>query len=100
VGEPSVSVSPARHGGPGDHKPWDGLGASPRSYARKGQHERTEADKVSGSERHAQRPERGRVAVVAEHRTREGGERRPTGPTGGKATPGITWSWTDRREIR
>jgi len=30
VGEPSVSWSHARHGGPGDHKPWWGLGASPK----------------------------------------------------------------------
>jgi RNA-directed DNA polymerase len=32
----------------------------------------------------------GREAVVAKHSTDEGGERRPTGPTGGKATPGLT----------
>jgi len=40
------------------------------------------------------------VAVLAEHSTGEGGELRPKGPTGGKATPGITWSWIARREIR
>ena len=59
----------------------------------------TEAGQVSGSERRAKRPEMGRVAVLAEHSTGEGGEPRPTGPTGGKATPGITLSWRDRREI-
>jgi hypothetical protein len=59
----------------------------------------TEAGMGSGSARHAQRPERDMVAVFAAHRTGEGGERRPTGPTGGKATPGITSGWTDRREI-
>ena len=32
----------------------------------------------------------GREAVVAKHRTDEGGARRPTGPTGGQATPGLT----------
>jgi len=65
-----------------------------------GQHERTEAGKVSGSERQAKRPEMGSVAVLAEHSTGEGGALRPKGPTGGQATPGITWSWIARREIR
>ena len=60
----------------------------------------TEAGKVSGSERRAKRPETGRVAVLAEQSTEEGGEPWPTGPTGGKATPGITFWWTERREIR
>jgi hypothetical protein len=59
----------------------------------------TEARKVSGSERRAKRPERGREVVLAEHSTGERGEPRPTGPTGGKATPGITLNWTERREI-
>ena len=59
----------------------------------------TEAGKVSGSERRAKRLERGTVAVLAEHSTEEGGEPRPTGPTGGKATPGITFWWMERREI-
>jgi hypothetical protein len=59
----------------------------------------TEARKVSGSEREAKRPETGREVGVAEHSTCEGGEPRPKGPTGGKATPGITFWWTERREI-
>ena len=59
----------------------------------------TEAGKVSGSERRAKRPETGSVAVLAEHSTEEGGEPWPMGPTGGKATPGITFWWTERREI-
>jgi hypothetical protein len=59
----------------------------------------TEAGKGSGSERRAKRLERGTVAVLAEHSTEEGGEPSPTGPTGGKATPGITWWWMERREI-
>lgn len=51
----------------------------------------------------------GVVAVVAAQRTaglrasaagREGGEPRPTGPTGGKATPGSTVCWEDRGEPR
>jgi hypothetical protein len=58
----------------------------------------TEAGQVSGRERQAKCPERGRVAVLAEHSTEEGGELRPKGPTGGKATPGITLRRTDRRE--
>ena len=59
----------------------------------------TEAGKVLGRERQAKCPERGRGAVLAEHTTDEGGELRPKGPTGGKATPGITLRRTDRREI-
>ena len=59
----------------------------------------TEASKVVGSERQAKRPETGMVAVLAEHSTWEGGEVRPKRPTRGKATPGITIGWTDRREI-
>jgi hypothetical protein len=59
----------------------------------------TDARKVSGSERQAKRPETGREVVLAAHSTCEGGEPRPKGPTGGKATPGITLSWIDRREI-
>jgi len=64
-----------------------------------GHHERTEAGEVTGRERQAKWPEMGRVAVLADHSTGEGGEPRPTGPTGGKVKPGITLSWIDRREI-
>src|SRR5205085_3720423 len=64
------------------------LGASTRTRARKGDHTRTEAGKVSGSERQAKRPERGTVAVVAAHSTGERGEGRPKRPTGGKAPSG------------
>jgi hypothetical protein len=67
--------------------------------APRGHHAQTEAGQVSGSERRAKRPEKGRRAVLAEPSTDEGGELRPTGPTGGKATPGITVRWRDRREL-
>ena len=53
-------MSHFRNGGPGDQKPWRGLGASPRSRALRGHHEHTEANKVSGRERQAKHPERGR----------------------------------------
>src|SRR5437870_10441421 len=53
---------------------------------------------VSGNERQAKDSERGRRAVVAAHSTGEGGEARPTGPTGGKEKPGITFCWKERRE--
>ena len=43
---------------------------------------------VSGNERQAKDPERGRVAVLADHSTVEGGEVRPKRPTGGKAPSG------------
>ena len=64
------------------------LGASTRTRARKGDHKRTEACKVSGSERQAKRPERDTVAVVAAHSTGEGGEVWPKRPTGGQAPSG------------
>jgi hypothetical protein len=87
-----------RSGGPDDHRPWRGRGASTRSRALRGHHERTAAGKVSGRERQAQCFETGRVAVFAAQRTGEGGEPSPTGPTGGQATPGLTVCWTARRE--
>src|SRR5215510_10303563 len=92
VGEPPVSWPHSRMGGPGDHRPWGGVDASPTPRAPRRHHARTEAGQGSGSERRAKRPEMGRVAVVAEHSTGEGGEPRPPGPTGGKATPGLTLS--------
>jgi hypothetical protein len=93
-------LSPCHMAGMGDRrsKALACAGASTRARARTGHHERTEAGKVSGRERPAKCPERGRVAVLAEHSTEEGGELRPKGPTGGKATPGITLRRTDRRE--
>src|SRR5918999_1803286 len=100
VGEPPVSLSHGGHGGPGDQKPWRGRGASALPRARQGHHEQTEAGKVAGRERPAKRPERGRVAVLAAHSTGEGGDVRPKRPPGGQATPGITRSWTARRERR
>src|SRR5919197_1093028 len=99
LGGPSGSLSHSRAGGMGGPRPWRRLGVSPRLRAREGHHERTETGKVSGRERQAKCPERGRAAVLAEPSTEEGGELRPTEPTGGKATPGITLSWRDRREI-
>src|SRR5215510_8318580 len=71
--------------GPGDQRPWRGLGASTRPRALGGYHERTEAGKVSGRERQVKRLETDSVAVAAEHSTGEGGELRPKGPTGGSA---------------
>src|SRR5438094_598138 len=50
---------------------------------------------ASGSEA----TQEGQRAVLAEHRTEEGGEPRPKEPTRGKATPGIPFHWEDRWEI-
>ena len=85
MGEPLVSMRKTWSGGPGDQRPWRVRGASTRTRARKGHHKRTEARKVSGSERQAKRPETGRVAVGAAQSTVEGGAVRPKRPTGGKA---------------
>jgi hypothetical protein len=98
VGEPLVSLSDSRLGGPGDHRPWRGLGASTKSRARQGHHAHTEVGKVSGRERRAKRPETGMVAVCAEQRPDAGGEPRPTGLTGGTARPGLTVRGRERRE--
>ena len=62
------------------------LGASPQATSPSGRPRTMGARKVSGSERQAKQPERDTVAVVASHSTVEGGEARPKGPTGGKAT--------------
>jgi len=47
-----------------------------------------------------ERPRDGLLAVCADPRPEEGGEPRPTGPTGGKATPGIPFCWKESREGR
>ena len=84
-------LSPCHRPGSGDRVttgPGVLLGASTRPRARKGHHKRTEARKVSGSERQAKRPETGRVAVGAAQSTAEGGAVRPKRPTGGQAPSG------------
>jgi hypothetical protein len=48
-GEPSVSWSETRRGGPGDHKPWRGLGASPRPRALRGDHARRKHTRDRGT---------------------------------------------------
>jgi hypothetical protein len=88
VGEPAVSLSHTRTGGPGDQKPWRGWEASTLATSPAGRPRTTEAGKVSGNERQVKDPEMGRVAVVAAHSTEEGGEVRPKRPTGGKAPSG------------
>ena len=95
LGEPALSLSPF----PEDEgyrvtKSPGGRDELPRPHEPQGTQSK-EADKVSGSERRAKRPEMGRMAVLAEHSTEEGGEPSPTGPTGGKAPPGITLVWRD-----
>ena len=78
--------SSAGNGGPAYQRPWRGSGASTGRRAGNGYHERWKPARYRGRERQAKRPERDRVAVVASHSTEEGGEPRPKGPTGGKAT--------------
>src|SRR5919202_4833329 len=58
--------------GPGDQRPWRGLEASTRPRALGGDHERTEAGKVSGRERQVKRLETESVAVAAGHSTGDG----------------------------
>ena len=74
------------------------LGAFPEVPSPEGRPRTMEARTISGRERQAQRPERDRMAVVASQSTGEGGEPRPTGPTGGKATSSRASSGQDTRE--
>jgi hypothetical protein len=94
-GEPAVSWSPGRHGGPAINGP-SGCGGfalrpspdgTPRTYrSRQGTRDASDTRRVP------------RGAVCAAHTPEAGGERRPKGPTGGQATPGLTRRRTDRRE--
>ena len=61
-------------------------------------HKPLSARKVSRPGAKANRPRRAE-AVLAEHSTDEGGEPTPKGPTGGKATPGMTFCWRELWEI-
>ena len=101
VGTWEHHLAPCNMPGKGDRAtkgPGVAWGLPPGREPRRDTTNATAARKVSGSERRAKQPETGREGVVAAPRTCEGGEPRPTGPTGGKATPGITVSWRERRE--
>jgi hypothetical protein len=78
---------------PGRRKVLRGAGAFTTARAPWGHHERTEAGQGSGSERRAQRPETGMVAVLAEHSTDEGGDLKPTGPRRRR------WSYSGSRKL-
>jgi len=78
----------AGNGGPAEHRPWRRPGASSGRRAGNGAHARWQPARSRACERHATRPERDRVAVVAASRTGARGELRPKGPTGGKAPSG------------
>src|SRR5262249_39631560 len=87
----------ARIGGPDDQKPWRGRGLPPdHEPVRDTTNVRKQARYREASD---ERSEMGGAAVLAKHSTGEGGEPSPTGPTRGKATPGITFCWMERREI-
>ena len=76
-----------------------------RLRAGKGTQNRRSRSGYRGTRAKSEGPRDGQMAVLAEHSTdgqvsdREGGEPRPTGPTEGKATPGITFCWKERWEI-
>jgi len=88
VGEPSVSLTTDPLWGDRVTTGPGVTGSFLLATSPSGTPQTTEAGKVSGSERHAKRPERGTVAVVAAQSTGEGGEVRPKRPTGGKAPSG------------
>src|SRR5215510_7278285 len=87
LGEPPVSLSETRSGGPGDQRPWRDRGLPP-------DHEPVWETTNDGSRQGigeratSEGPREGEVAVVASHITAERGEVRPKRPTGGKATSG------------
>jgi len=65
---------------------------------REGTQSKTSDARYRGRRGRTERPRDGLSAVLADHSTEEGGEPRPTGPTGGKEKPGITFCWKERRE--
>ena len=65
---------------------------------RDGTQRKTSDARDRGRRGRTERPRAGLSAVFAEHRTEEGGEPRPTGPTGGQEKPGITFCGKERRE--
>jgi len=81
----------------------------PRAVHQQGTHSQRRAPRHRGRRGSTERPRAGLWAVVAEQSTegwelgapgREGREPMSQGPTGEKATPGITLCWRARREIR
>jgi len=98
VGAPPISGTIFPDWGTGRPKALAGSGGFHPSMRPPGTPRTLEAGTVSGSERGAKPPEMGREAVFAKHSTDEGGEPRPTGPPGGKAMPGLTFSGRERRE--
>src|SRR5262245_35839980 len=99
LGEPAVSlVSPPEEQGYRLTKSPGVGGELPAANEPLREHksrEQTRYWEASGSEATQEGPR----AVLAEHRTGEGGEPRPKEPTGGKATPGIPFCWEARGEI-
>ena len=79
--------------------PGAGRRLSPPRRALQGQgtQRKTSATRYRGRRGRTERPRDGLSAVLADHSTEEGGEPRPTGPTGGKEKPGITCCWKERR---
>ena len=95
--------SPCAPPGMGDRtttRPGEVWELSPRSRAREGHHERPEARKVSGGERHAKRPERDTRSSSRRIVPPTVGNRAPRDPHEGRRPPGITFTWTERRERR
>jgi len=75
-----------------------------RAFRQKGIQRKRRDTRYRGRTGRTERPRDGLLAVLAEHSTdgwepwasgREGGEPTSQGPTGGKATPGITVFWKD-----
>ena len=92
MGAPPVSGPHSRSRGPGDPRPGRAVGAAPRACARGGHHARRAAGAVSGSERRAKRPARGRGESSRRRVPGQVGNRDPRAPREGKATPGITFA--------
>src|SRR5215510_4690591 len=84
LGEPPVSLSYTRIGGPGDQRPWRDRELPP-DYEPVGETTNDGSRQGIGERATSEGPRDGEVAVVAAHSTEEGGEVRPKRPTGGKA---------------
>ena len=85
LGEPTISWLHHRTRGPVDQRPWRGRGSVHRSASRKREHNTLEAGQVSGSERKAQRPERGGGQSERSRVPRGGGGNRRPGTWGTEA---------------
>src|SRR2546425_8709301 len=92
LGEPPVSLRNSRKGGTGRPKALACAGGFDPHTSPMGTPRTDGSTQGIGTRVTSEAARDGQGAVLVKHSTEEGGEVRPKRPTGGKATPGITWS--------